>query len=220
MKTSLQHQQSKKIVVFVAFLVGFIMFSVFKASFQSLDVSVNLWSATIHTDTATLIAKGLHYTFDTIIIAIASIVVAGFLFLKRCKIQSLLLIAAVGGNALFIMAIKTITQVIRPENQLLNDASFAYPSGHCAGAVVFVGLLTYYAWLKWGDSQRVKMLFATVFGLVTVFVSFNRIYLNVHWLSDVIGGCLLGTFWLSFCIIFYEYIKIDSAVDSQNLQQF
>jgi undecaprenyl-diphosphatase len=198
------------------------MFSIFKAIFQSMDVAVNLWAATIHTDVGTLLAKGIHYAFDTMIIAIATIVVAGFLLVKGHKIQSLLLVAAVGGNTLFIMAIKTITQVVRPENQLLNDASFAYPSGHCASAVVFVGLLTYYVWLKWGNSQHMKMLSATVFGLVTVFVSFDRIYLNIHWLSDIIGGCLLSAFWLSFCIIFYEKLKLCNTVETQNqnLQHF
>jgi undecaprenyl-diphosphatase len=203
----LQQKQNKKAVVCIAFLVGFILFTIFKESFQSIDDTVNLWAATIHTDTATLLAKSLHYAFDTTITAVAAIVIAGFLFIKGRKIQSLLLIAAVGGNALFVAAIKTITQVIRPENQLLQDASFAYPSGHCAGTIIFVGLLTYYIWLKWGNSQHTKITSLAIFSLLIAFVSFDRIYLNMHWLSDVIGGCLLGMFWLSFCIIFYEHLK-------------
>jgi undecaprenyl-diphosphatase len=215
MKTSLlQQKQSKKMIVCVVFLVSFIMFSVFKSSFQSIDSTINLWTVTIHTDTWTLIAKGFHYAFDTMIITIAALVVAGVLLIKGRKTRSLLLVAAVGGNALFVAAIKTIAQVARPENQLLPDASFAYPSGHCAGVTIFIGLLTYYAWLKWGSSQHAKLLFVTIFGLVTACVGFDRIYLNIHWLSDVIGGFLFGAFWLSFCIIFYERLKIDSVAEA------
>jgi len=218
-KSWLQQKQNVKMLICIAFFVGFMLFTGFKANFQSIDNTVNLWAATIHTNTATLLAKGLHYIFDTIIIAIATLVTAGFFLIKRCKIQSLLLIAAVGGNAMFVAAIKTITQVARPGNQLLHDTSFAYPSGHCAGAIIFVGLLTYYVWLKCGGSQQVKLLSATILGLITAFISFDRIYLNMHWLSDVIGGCLLGAFWLSFCIIFYEHLKRNNSIEVKSLQR-
>jgi undecaprenyl-diphosphatase len=221
MKSWLQQKQNWKIVICVAFFVGFIFFSVFKTNFQSIDVTVNLWAATIQTDTTTtLLAKGLHYIFDTMIIAIITIVTAGFLLIKGHKIQSLLLIAAVGGNALFVTAIKTITQVARPENQLLNDNSFAYPSGHCANAIIFIGLLTYYIWLKWGNKQHVKLLSVTLFSLITAIVSFDRIYLNMHWLSDITGSCLLGAFWLSFCIIFYEQLKLKNSTTEQAYSSF
>ncbi|MDR0797156.1 MAG: phosphatase PAP2 family protein [Nitrososphaerota archaeon] len=196
------------------------MFSIFRTDFQSIDKTVNLWATIIHTDTATVLAKGIHYAFDTIVTAVASAAIAGFLFMKGRKIQSVLLIAAVGGNALFVAAIKTITQVIRPENQLLHDSSFAYPSGHCASTIIFVGLLTYYAWVKCGNSQHIKVAAVSIFSLVTIFVSFDRIYLNIHWLSDVIGGCLFGAFWLSFYIILYEHLKRADSTETQSLQQF
>lgn len=217
MKTNPLQQNRNRVAVCIAFFVGFILFSIFRAKFQSIDNVVNLWTATIHTDTATLIAKCVHFALGTIAIAVASITIAGFLLIKSRKTQSLLLLAAVSGNALFVATIKTITQVIRPENQILHVASFSYPSGHCAGAIVFIGLLTYYIWLKWGSGQRIKILSTAIFGLVVAFVSFDRIYLNVHWLSDVIGGCLLGAFWLSFCVIFYERLKRDNNVDSQSV---
>jgi len=208
----LQQKQSKKAVVCVILFAGFLLFTIFKSNVQSIDNTVNLWAATIHTDTATVIAKGIHYVFDTITIAAATVIVASFLLIKGHKIPSFLLIAAIGGTALLVAAIKTITQVIRPENQLLHDESFSYPSGHCTVAIVFIGLLIYYTWLKLGNHRRhTRVLLVTIFGLITTFVSFDRIYLNIHWLSDVIGGCLLGAFWLSFCIIFYEHLRNNSV---------
>jgi len=201
--------------VCITLLVGFIIFTIFKTSFQSIDNTVNLWAATIHTDTVTLLAKCIHHIFDTIIITVATIVIAGFLLIKGHKSQSLLLVAAVGGNALFVAAIKTITQVIRPENQLIHNESFSYPSGHCASAIIFIGLLTYYAWLKCGNKNQVtKILSIISFCLIVTFVSFDRIYLNMHWLSDVIGGCLLGMFWLSFCIIFYGRLNQSNSIET------
>lgn len=218
--SALQQKQKKKIAVCATLLAGFILFTIFKTSFQPINDTVNLWATTIHTDTATLLAKGIHYTFDTIAVAAATIAIAGILLIKGRKTQSLLLITAIGGNALLVAAIKTITQVARPENQILHDESFAYPSGHCAGVIVFVGLLIYYAWTKWGSRQHIKVSLATIFGLIIAFVSFDRIYLNVHWLSDVIGGCLLGMFWLSFCIIFYEHLNLNDSTEPQICNNF
>lgn len=203
-------------VLCVTFLVGFLLFSIFKANFQSINTTINLWTATIHTDTATLLAKGIHYAFDTIMITVTAIIMAGFLLIKGHKAKSVLLLSSVGGSALLVTAIKTITQVARPENQVIHDSSFSYPSGHCAGAIVFVGLITYYIWLKWSSNQHVKVFSSVIFVLVVAFVGFNRIYLNVHWLSDVVGGYLFGAFWLSLCIIVYEPLKLSEETKEQH----
>jgi len=174
----------------------------------STDSAVNIWITTIQNDTSILVAKAFSAAFDTILLAIMSSVMAIFLFIKKHKAQSLLLLAAVGGNALIIGAIKTLTQVARPENQLISGSGFSYPSGHSAGAIIFIGLITYYVWLNWNNNVRIKILSTTFFSLMIALVGFNRVYLNVHWLSDVIGGCLFGVFWLSFCIVIYERLKM------------
>ena len=205
----LLHENKNAIVTCIIFLVTFILFSIAKTNyFQPIDNAANLWVVHLHTDTVTLIAKSISIAFDTIALAIASLVVAGFLFIKKHKDQSLLLLTAVGGNALFVLIIKTLTQVPRPVNHLLDGSGYSYPSGHSSGAVIFIGLLVYFVWLNWNNSKYAKIWSSTLFGLVVALVSFDRIYLNVHWLSDVVGGCLFGAFWLPFCIIVYEQLKI------------
>jgi undecaprenyl-diphosphatase len=201
-------------VVCIAFFVAFITFSIFKTNFQSIDAAVNLWIITLHNSTAILVAKILSIIFDTIILSIVSLIIAGVLFIKNQKTLSLLLLTTVGGNALFVAIIKTLTQVARPENQLLSGSGYSYPSGHSAGVIVFMGLIVYSAWLNWHNSKRAKILSSTSFGLVVAFVSFDRIYLNVHWLSDVVGGCLFGAFWLSFCIAVYELLNLTGKFKS------
>jgi undecaprenyl-diphosphatase len=190
------------------------LFSFFRKNFHSTDITVNLWITTIHNDAVILVAKALSAAFDTIPLFIASVIVAAFLFIKNHKTQSLFLLAGVGGNAMFVAIIKNLAQVDRPENLLLVKG-FSYPSGHTTGVIIFIGLITYLVWLNWNSSQRAKFLSSTCFGLMVVFVSFDRIYLNVHWLSDVIGGCLFGTFWLTFCILIYEHLKFTGKLVSK-----
>ncbi|MCL2135797.1 MAG: phosphatase PAP2 family protein [Candidatus Bathyarchaeota archaeon] len=201
------YKWSKAILVCVTFFVVFTLFSIFKTNFQSLDTTVNLWVISLHNDTAIFSAKILSAAFDTTILVIATLIISVFLFIIKRKGQSLLFVATVSGAALFVTIIKNFTQVARPENHVILASGFSYPSGHSASVVVFIGLIVYFVWLNWSDSQRVKTFSALSFGLVVAFVCFSRIYLNVHWLSDVVGGCLFGVFWLSFCIIVYEHLK-------------
>jgi hypothetical protein len=46
-------------------------------------------------------------------------------------------------------------------------------------------------------------------------VGFDRIYLNVHWLSDVIGGWLFGAFWLSFVILVFRQLQFSGRLGSK-----
>jgi undecaprenyl-diphosphatase len=211
------HKNKKMLVMCIAFLVSFLLFSFFRQSFTSTDIAVNFWMVSIHNDAAILLAKALSAAFDTVSLLVASLVIAGVLFIKKRKTQSLFILAGAGGNALFVAIIKNLAQVIRPSNALLDSSGYSYPSGHCTGVIIFMGLIAYLAWQNWGRSQFVKVLSLTSFSLVVAFVSFDRVYLNVHWLSDVVGGCLFGAFWLSFCILIYENLKLTSRFKSETV---
>ncbi|MEU7105670.1 phosphatase PAP2 family protein [Streptomyces sp. NPDC046215] len=67
----------------------------------------------------------------------------------------------------------------------------AFPSGHALTATVACGLLVWLLWLHGTRTGGVRT--ALALGAVSVLgVGFTRVYLGVHWLSDVVGGCLLG----------------------------
>lgn len=74
---------------------------------------------------------------------------------------------------------------IRPEG-LSNPTSYAYPSGHTVGAIVFYGLLM--AILKGKGKIPLTILIAAI--------ALSRVFLSAHWGSDVVGGALWGLFWV------------------------
>jgi len=211
---SLFQQTRNSTIACIAFFVAYVLFSIFRINFQSIDVAVNLWTITIHNDASIFLARLLSTVFDTILIVSASLVIATFLFIKKQKAQSVLLLTAIGGEALLIVFLKNLDQVARPENQLLLGSGFSYPSGHSAGVIVFLGLIAYYAWIHW-SSKRSRIFNAALFCLTVAFVSFDRVYLNVHWLSDVVGGWLFGAFWLTFCIMVYERLKFAGKFETE-----
>jgi membrane-associated phospholipid phosphatase len=102
------------------------------------------------------------------------------------------LLCAVGLNAL----LKQIVQRPRPEGfRLIAETGYSFPSGHSMVAMAFYGLL---AWMVWHyeKDRFVKWLCVTGFCLVIVAVGLSRIYLGVHYASDVIAGFCVSIAWL------------------------
>ena len=157
--------------------------------------------------------------FDTTSLVVISLVISSALFFRNYKAQSLLLLGAMGGDALIVTAVKTLDHVARPTNGILLDSSFSYPSGHSAGSIVFSGLLAYFAWRHW-QSTRSRALICVGMGVVVGTVGFDRVYLNVHWLSDVFGGWLFGAFWLLFVILVFRQLKISGKFESGRFSLF
>ena len=186
--------------------MGFLLVTVFRTSFHSIDVAVNLWIPSIQSGAGTFFALAVALIFDTTSLVILSLVIAGILFWKNYKPQGLLLLVAMGGDALIVAVIKAVEHVARPTNRILFDTGFSFPSGHSAGCIVFVGVLAYFAWRHW-QSTRSRALIGGGLGAVVGIVGFDRVYLNVHWLSDVLGGWLFGAFWLSLVILVFRYLQ-------------
>jgi membrane-associated phospholipid phosphatase len=201
-------------VVCLVFLLGFLFVTVLRPSFHSVDVSVNLWIPSIQSSALTFLAQGVALIFDTTSLVIFSLVISGVLFLKHYKPQGLFLLAAMGGNALLVSVLKTLEHVVRPTNAIFPDTDFSYPSGHSAGCVVFGGVLAYFAWRHW-QSTHSRALIGVDIGVVVGVVGFDRVYLNVHWLSDVFGGWLFGAFWLSFAVLLFRQLQVSGWLESE-----
>ncbi len=94
----------------------------------------------------------------------------------------------------------------RPENALIFNTDYSFPSGHAVLSTVFCLLLI----ILFKDKFRnpiSKNIFIFLNIFVILFLSFNRIYLSVHYLSDVIGGILIGTIWVILAYLIFNYVK-------------
>jgi membrane-associated phospholipid phosphatase len=205
-----------KYFLFIAclvFLVGFLLVTIFRMSFRSVDVAVNIWIPLVQSSTFTFFAEGVALIFDTASLVIVSLVISGVFFLKNYKAQGLLLIGAMGGDALIVSIIKVLEHVARPTNEILFDTGFSFPSGHSAGCIVFGGVLAYFAWRHWLSTHS-RALIGVGMGVVVGVVGFDRVYLNVHWLSDVFGGWLFGSFWLVFAILVFRQLEMSRKFES------
>ena len=112
------------------------------------------------------------------------------------------------GNEIFVYFGKLLFHRPRPEGlgSYLED-SFAFPSGHSALAVVLYGFIVYFLWRNF-KSWKNKMNIAFLGFLIMIAIGFSRLYLGVHYLSDVLGGYLLGLLWLIIGINLIEWLKL------------
>ncbi|MBI5913118.1 LssY C-terminal domain-containing protein [Candidatus Azambacteria bacterium] len=140
-------------------------------------------------------------------------VVAGFLLIvsallfiwNRRKFIAPLWVAVIGAE-LFVFVSKIIVHRPRPLSAFYIEDSFSFPSGHAAIAVAFYGFCAYilsrlFQQWKWKIN-------AVIGGVIMIaFIGFSRLYLGVHYLSDVWGGYLIGTLWLLLGIAISELVS-------------
>ncbi|MGV8894021.1 MAG: phosphatase PAP2 family protein [Burkholderiaceae bacterium] len=147
-----------------------------------------------------LVVTNLHGT-----IAIISYVVLMGLFLARKKNWYWLvtLLVTVPGGMLLNVSMKHIFQRARPvfDQPLLTLSTYSFPSGHTAATTLLYGVLAAYLishlkpW-RW----RVVILVVTMAAMMVALVGLSRMYLGVHYLSDVLAATVEGIAWLALCL--------------------
>jgi undecaprenyl-diphosphatase len=134
------------------------------------------------------------------VLTFITLAVAGFLALDGKRHAALFVIAAVGGGMLLSTLLKLGFDRPRPDlvphGALVYTASF--PSGHATvGAVVYLTLGALLARVQAGRVLKLYLLALAI--LLTVAVGISRIYLGVHWPSDVLAGWAIGAAWALLC---------------------
>ena len=82
---SLLQKERHLLIVCLVFLLGFLLVTLFRTSFHSVDIAVNLWTPSIQSSALTFFAEGIALIFDTTSLIIFSLVISGLLFLKKLQ---------------------------------------------------------------------------------------------------------------------------------------
>ncbi len=94
---------------------------------------------------------------------------------------------------------KFILQRPRPtENRIINENGYSFPSGHSMISMAFYGFLIYLIY-KYVKNKKIKYISITLISVLIIFIGISRIYLGVHYTSDVLAGFL---FSISYLIIY------------------
>jgi undecaprenyl-diphosphatase len=132
----------------------------------------------------------------TFLIPANLILVAYFLFIKKRRWYSITVPVVVLSSLLLMFLLKLIFHRDRPLTPLLEAAQgYSFPSGHALMSITFYGLLIF---LVWQNEKNVwaKWILSILLVLLINFIGVSRVYLRVHYASDVLAGFCVGLMWL------------------------
>lgn len=181
------------LTLFVLALVGFIVWTgltLFSANISVLNQTLLNFAAALRNAVFDPFLVSLTLLGDEAFLYLSfSLLVAVMLLLKR-PMAALHLVAAGLATAAITHGLKASFAIPRPDLVLVAPNSFAYPSGHSSGIVVFYGLVASFIAQTMVPKTRWQIYLA--FGVPMLLVAFSRVLLGVHWLTDIVGGILLG----------------------------
>ncbi|MFJ8451092.1 phosphatase PAP2 family protein [Aerococcus viridans] len=145
-----------------------------------------------------------------------TMIIAGIFYYISRKWQVFLWIVftiLVGVGAV-VNLIKHIIQRTRPSylTHLVDQGGYSFPSGHATGAILAWGTLAFLTWYYFKDKYPKMMPYLIGFTFfMVVAISASRLYLGVHYLSDIIAGWSIGATWLILCLNYFNLFIADKA---------
>ena len=127
--------------------------------------------------------------------------------LKKKREAGFLAVALVSGEIIKEL-LKLIFHRARPDATfaLISETGYSFPSGHAFMSVIFYGMICYFIYqMCKNKSQKIILLITTA--ILVFLIGYSRVYLGVHWASDVLGGWLIGGAILAFFIVRLKNIE-------------
>lgn len=131
-------------------------------------------------------------------LAIATVVCV-LLYRRRRLVEAAFLPLVLGGAELLNLVLKLSFHRPRPEYAFVHLDTYSFPSGHAMISTAAYGALAYLAWSRL-HSRRARLVLMTGTAVLVALICFSRLYLGVHYISDVLAGAAGGAFWLSVSI--------------------
>ncbi len=196
------------------FLFSFIIHEVLWEKETAVDNYIfDFLSARVISPHLTGFMKGITYFASVTFLQIGyAVLILSYLILKDYK--RAIEIAGIGiGGFLVNYFMKLSFHRIRPPHPLIEPLQdFSFPSGHATSGFIFYGLLVYLIW-KTSIPKLFKYSAGGMLLIFSILIGFSRVYLRVHYPSDVIAGFCIGFAWLSLAIWLFEWIKKKSDKD-------
>lgn len=110
-------------------------------------------------------------------------------------------------TALVIFLTKQIVQLPRPAGSLIIESGYSFASGHAMFATVFFGLV-FYSYKDHVKNRSLRVLFLTLSIICVLAVGISRVYLGVHYMTDVFAGFFIGTVITGISVILHQKHRI------------
>lgn len=175
----------------------------------------NYLAAHIINNNLTGLMKAITYFASATFLQIAyACLIIFYLLIKNIK-RAVEIVAIGLGGFLVNYYMKLFFHRVRPPHPLIAPLqNFSFPSGHATSGFIFYGLLAYLVW-KTGFSKVYKISIALLLILFSLLIGFSRVYLRLHYPSDVAAGFCIGFAWLILSVYLVEKLKKKTSREKQ-----
>jgi membrane-associated phospholipid phosphatase len=190
------------VLLLAAWLFGAIADEVFDGTrMSSFDAEIAQWlhrRTEVPVTRALLVVTNLHSTVA--IAGYAALAALWFAWRRRWR-ELATVVVAIGGGLLLNVLMKHAFQRARPtfDEPLLTLASYSFPSGHVAASTVFYGVVIAWTFARTSRSLWRALAVGGALAMIAL-VAFTRMYLGLHYLSDVAAAFAEGVAWLAICL--------------------
>ena len=187
------------------FLLAALAILVTTGSTSATDSSILLWlyeHSTSQLDAFFLFVTNLG---GVVAITAASLLLLAYLVFKKRYYKAALLVAGVGGVAAINFLLKIIFERPRPDlwEWLITETQFSFPSGHASASSALALCIVV---MLWNTKWRVASII--IAALYIVVIGISRLYLGVHFPTDILGGWLVSTAVVSLVtLVLYRYTQ-------------
>lgn len=162
-----------------------------------LDNSFAEWAMTARQQNLTSFFKAITSIGDVYFILFFLVIIFFFLILLKKYLPAIAILISYLGSSATVYALKEIVGRERPVGDtalLVNDGFSSFPSAHAAAAFSFYALI-FYLLIVYTKNDLAKLFWGICAAAAIVLLGFSRLYLGVHFLSDVLAGYLVGFIW-------------------------
>lgn len=153
---------------------------------------------------------------STTVVTLITLAVLGYLLIDGKRAMALFVLVAVAGGAALSSLMKLGFERPRPDlvAHLVDVHTLSFPSGHAmVSAVTYLTLGALLAQVQ--ARTRLKAYIVGIAVVLTVLIGVSRIYLGVHWPSDVVAGWSAGTAWATACWVVAVWLQAEGAVERE-----
>lgn len=176
---------------------------------QAFDDAVMRWMAAHQSATVQAVMVEITSLGTGVVVGMIVLVAGMFLWLNHHKHSAILLIAATLGGIVLDNLLKIGFN--RPRPQIFHWGTYAmsssFPSGHAMSSVIVYGTVAYLA-ARLQQNLASRVLTMLIAALMIGAICFSRLYLGVHYPSDVIAGVVIGLAWAGFCMAVLEAAQL------------
>lgn len=174
------------------------------------DTQILLAIRQIHTPLLDRLMVLITFLGEPWVLMVLAIVLGMALILQKHRLEALTLLVSSSGALGLNIWLKEIFARSRPAlwEQILDVRFYSFPSGHAMMSLVVYAVLAYGLALRFRHQQAIIVLGSIA--LIAV-IGFSRLYIGVHWPTDVIGGYAAGLVWVITCLLGFEVARLYSA---------